>query len=227
MTNSGICHIVQLMSKNLFEYIADARQKNASDEQIKNKLLSSGWPQNKVNAAFSVQNLVQAVPEPPAVPYSGMWIGFIYILFFISLYILTGALAGIFHSWINTKIPDLLSFDNAYTSYIQIDSDTILRTYLAMILISYPVCILLGVLIKIYIKRNRIMANSRARRLLIYITLIGTYITLIWNIIAAMYYLLAGAVVLNIVCNFSITLLISGGLFLYYVSEVKNDAKFN
>lgn len=213
------------MNKNLFEYIASARAKNLSDEQIKNQLIESGWPKNKVNSAFSVQNLVQVIPDPPEVPYYGMWIGFVYILFFISLYVLIWALSGVFHSWINIKFPDVTAIDNEYLALIQPDSGTVMRSYLSSILITYPICVFLGIFIKMYLLKNRLMVNSRSRRILIYITLIGTYLILVCNIIAAFFELLSGAIIFNIFGNLFVTVLISGSMFCYFISEVKNDRK--
>lgn len=213
------------MHKNISEYIASAREKNLTDEQIKSQLLNAGWPSNMVNSAFSIQNLDLVNPPPPAVPYTGMWIGFLYILFFISLYVLTGAIAGVFHSWINTKIPNLTILDNPYLSYIQVDSGTLMRGYLASIIISYPICVILGFILKKHLVKNHKVINIRSRKILIYITLIGAFLIMIWSIIGAIFDFLSGAVMLNVFENLCITLLLAGSVFSYFISEVKDDRK--
>jgi hypothetical protein len=167
----------------------------------------------------------QGRPVPPTIPSNGMWIGFLYILFFTSLYILTGAIAGVLHLWINSKVPNFTVLDNPYLSYIPIDSQTIMRGYLASILISYPICVILGFFLKKQMLKNRILVNIRSRKILIYITLIGTFLIIVWNIIGAIFGLLAGSLLINIFENLLITLLIAGSIFGYFISEVKDDSK--
>lgn len=217
--------MVKLMHKNLLEYIAAARAKNLTDEQIKNQLLDSGWPLNSVNSAFSVQDLPLETLHPPVVAHTGMWIGFLYILFFISLYVLTGAIAGVFHSWINTTAPNLTLFDNTYLSYIQLDSATVMRGYLASILISYPIFVILGFVLKKNVTKNPKVLSIRSRKILIYITLIGTFLIILWNIISAIFGFLSGSLMVNVLGNLCVTILIAGGVFSYFFREVRDDGK--
>lgn len=213
------------MPKNLFEYIAAAREKNLSDDEIKNQLLDAGWPPNAVNGAFSLHNLTQENLVPPPVPFNGMWSGFLYILFFIALYVLLCSLAGVFHLWIDTKTPNLTILDNPYLSYIQIDSSTLMRGYIASILISYPIFAMVGFSLKKHLIMNHRVVNIRSRKILLYITLLGSFIIILWNIIGAIFGILSGGVLSNIFENLCVTLLIAGSFFGYFITEVKNDRK--
>lgn len=67
--------------------------------------------------------------------------------------------------------------------------------------------------------------NLRSRKILIYITLIGTFLILLGNVIVTCYDLLAGNITENIIRHLLVTLLIAGPIFFYFFSEVKNDKK--
>src|SRR3982750_4005696 len=94
------------MAANLHDYITDARSKNASDEQIKAALLSSDWPEDKVNQGLSQPLPNASLLPPPPVPHVGMWTGFLYIIFFPSLYTLATSMAALFHSAVDKYIPN-------------------------------------------------------------------------------------------------------------------------
>ncbi len=207
---------------DLSSYIKDARTKHVSDEQIKQALTAAGWPVDKVDKALLESDDSKTLPPPPPpVPHVGMWIGFLYILFFISLYVLSIAIAGIFHQWIDTVIPntknDLLNYlsDNAY----------LMRGYIAAVIVSYPVFVMLAIVLRKQLMKQPIIKNLRSRKILIYITLIGTFLIMIGHIIATIYEFLGGNLTANAIGHLCITVMIAGSIFGYFISEVKNDRK--
>lgn len=205
------------MAAEITNYIAKAREKNLSDEQIKNQLIAAGWPTEQVTAAL-MQTQDVPVPPPP-VPHVGMWTGFLYILFFISLYVLATSIGGILHTWVDKAFPS----PNNNSSFFTFDTASVVRGYIAAIIVSYPLFTLLAIILKKQLIKQAAVKNLRSRKLLIYITLIGTFLIMLGNVISAIYDFLSGTVTGNAIRHLLITLLIAGSIFIYFLSEVKHD----
>jgi len=213
------------MAAGLITYIAEARSKKIPDDQIKKALIDAGWPQDQVSQAFSpVDSYPPVPPSPPAIAHVGMWTGFLYIIFFISLYILASSMAGIFHGWVDQLIP---SPDSSTSSFYAIFSTStiIIRGYLAALIVSYPIFITLALVLKKQITHQPEIRNIRSRKILIYITLVGTFLIILGHIITYIYGFLSGDVTTNTLGHLLVTLFIAGSIFGYFLNEVKNDRK--
>jgi Domain of unknown function (DUF5671) len=219
------------MTTELASYIEKARKKKLSDEQITNKLTAAGWQKDQISEALSQESDLPVPPPPPVISHMGMWTGFLYILFFISLYVLATSIGGILHIWIDKVIPSIITNADASDSDIfsflidNYDASSIIRAYISAIIVSYPILIVLALILKKQLVTQPIVRNLRSRKILIYITLIGTFLILLGNIIATCYDFLSGTVTGNGLGHFGVTVLISGSIFWYFISEVKNDRK--
>ncbi len=221
------------MAAELKSYIAKAREKKLSDEQIKNSLIAAGWLEDQIADALTQDPDLPVPPPPPSVSHVGMWVGFVYILFFISLYVLSGAVSGILNIWIDKAIPtyidsastDSNSFD-FFAFFIQnFDTPSVIRGYIAAIIVSFPIFMSLAVILKKQLATQPVVKNLRSRKILIYITLIATFLILLGNVIATCYDFLAGTVTGNGLGHLGVTILIVGAIFIYFIGEVKNDRK--
>jgi len=224
------------MTAELKTYIDKARDKKLSDEQITNSLISTGWPADQVTAALGGTDL-PVPPPPPTVAHVGMWTGFLYILFFISLYVLASSIGGIFDAWVDKVSPipsnaaDLNSFSSLDLSPFDLlnfymggsDTASIIRGCMAAIFVSYPLFVILAVTLKRQLMKNPLVKNLRSRKILIYITLIATFLIMLGEIIMTAYNFLAGSFTENAIKHVFVTFLIAGAIFAYFISEVKND----
>ncbi len=206
------------MAAELTTYITNAREKNVTDEEIKNHLISAGWQPEQVAQALSQQTDLPVPPPPPSIAHVGMWTGFLYILFFVSLYVLATSVTGIFHIWIDKAIPSTQT-----TSFFTFESSSITRGYIAAIIVSYPLFLALSFALKRQMLKQPAVKNIRSRKILIYITLIGTFLIMLGDIIATSYAFLAGTVTDNVIRHLLVTFLIAGSIFYYFILEVKND----
>src|SRR6266446_3070857 len=100
------------MVAELKSYIEKAREKKLSDEQINNSLTAAGWQEKQIAEALSQDPDLPVPPPPPSMAHVGMWTGFLYILFFISLYVLATAVSGILHVWVEKAIPTVIDSGN-------------------------------------------------------------------------------------------------------------------
>src|SRR6266568_2170015 len=106
------------MAAELKSYISKAREKKLSDEQITNSLVAAGWQAEQIADALSQDPDLPVPPPPPSVSHVGMWTGFLYILFFISLYVLAAAISGVLTIWVDKAIPTVIDTSNSSSSDI-------------------------------------------------------------------------------------------------------------
>ncbi|HVA96501.1 MAG TPA: DUF5671 domain-containing protein [Candidatus Acidoferrales bacterium] len=220
------------MSSELTSYIEKARGKKQNDGQIASSLLAAGWQKEQITEALAQDSDIP-VPPPP-VAHVGMWTGFLYILFFIALYVLATSIAGIFHVWIDkptltslsssTNYPNVSWYDFA-TYYLGYDTASLVRSYIAAIIVSYPLFVVLAVILKRQILKHPAVRDLRSRKILFYITLIGTFLILLGDIIMTCYDVLANSMTYITFRHLLVSLLIAGPIFAYFISEVKNDSK--
>jgi hypothetical protein len=220
------------MAAELKSYIEKARDKKLSDEQIKNSLAAAGWQEEQIAEALSQDPDLPVPPPPPSVAHVGMWIGFIYILFFISLYVLATAISGLLTIWVDKTIPTVIdSANNASSSdFLFFFTDnfatpSVIRGYIAAIMVSFPIFVVLSFILKKQLVTQPIVKNLRSRKLLIYVTLIGTFLILLGNVIATCYDFLAGTVTGNGLGHLGVALIVVGAIFAYFIGEVINDRK--
>jgi hypothetical protein len=221
-----------MMALDLNTYITKARDKKLTDEQIKKQLIDVGWPTEQITEAIAQQSDLPVPPIPP-VAHVNMWTGFLYIIFFISLFILSSAISGIFNAWIdkplngavlNTTFAPDLTYD-LLSNYLSIDTISLIRGYIAAIIVSYPVFLFLAITLKKQLKSQPSIKSVRTRKILIYITLIGTFLILLGSGVIGIYDYLAGNITGITIRHFLVTILISGPIFVFFINEVKNDRK--
>ena len=220
------------MAAELKDYITKAREKKLTNEQIKTNLLTAGWQEEQITDALSQNADLPVPPAPPSVAHVGMWTGFLYILFFISLYVLTTAIGGMLNLWVDKAIPTVLDSSNYrsapdFFSFLvgAYDTPAVIRGYIAAIIVSFPLFMTLAFTLKNQLATQPYVRNLRSRKLLIYVTLIGTFLILLGDVITTCYELLAGTVTSNGLGHLGVTVLLAGAIFAYFMGEVKNDRK--
>lgn len=216
-------------NQGLVRYIEQTRSQNVPDDVIKAHLISAGWSENDILLALtpnpppSQDKVLPPAPPPPIQPepHFGMWVGFLYILFFISLYVVATAMGGLFNQWIDKLIPNPTN----QLSYGSLDSlnETMVRVYVSSLIVGYPIFAFLAVILHKQTQKQPQIKNLRSRKLLIYTTLVGTFIIMIGNIISTIFNFLGGSVTLNTLGHLGVTFLISGSIFFYFLHEVKTD----
>lgn len=156
-------------------------------------------------------------PAPP----TSAWDAFEHIILFISLYIVVSSISIILHAIVNKWVPGLTAGYSAmmgtfYNSYI-------IRGALAALIVAYPFFAFL--FLKVSKRTNEFpsLRTLRSRKFLIYLTLIITFLIGIGNIIRGVYSFISGEISLNFILNLSVTLLTSGSVFFYYLTQVKED----
>lgn len=206
---------------DLEKYIADARTQNATNDQIKQQLVRSGWAESDVAAALTPQPLETPNLPPPPVPRLGMWVAFQYIILFISLYLSATAVGGILHTVVDNLFKDRLNqFD--YGSTI---NNYLLNFYLAFLIVGFPIFAWLFIVLKKQVIQKPAIKNLTARKILIYITLVGTFLIMVGHLIGTLLGFLNGTIALSSIFHLGVTFLVAGSIFVYLLLAVKEDRK--
>lgn len=150
-----------------------------------------------------------------------LWETFERLLLFISMGVLVISLALILHSFVDKWVPKTNQSFDYFSSF----NASVMRGYIAAIIVSYPLFSFFFLRISKRIEKNTYIQDMRSRKLLIYITLIITFIILLFNIIQIIYGFLNGNVTMNFVFHFLVSVIISAVIFSYYLYQVRGDRK--
>lgn len=220
-----------MSNPELEKYINSAREQKVPDNEIKEQLVKVGWTESDVTSALSPKPSSSINLPPPPAPHPGMWVSFQYIIFFISLYVTATALSSILHYEVDDFIKDPVG--NGYDRYSAFSifdyfgllfGDAIL-IHLATIIVAFPIFGTLFVVINKEAVTKPFIKGLKARKFLIYTTLVFTFLILIGHIIRIIYSFLTGAVTIRILANLAVTFLVTGSIFVYLLHEVWEDRK--
>lgn len=203
---------------DLEKYIASAREQKISDDSIKSQLVKSGWSESDVSAALVPTTATSVHLPTPPVPRFGMWLVFHYIILFISLGISALALGGVLHFLVNKYVSDPLD----QISYFDFD-DYIIRFSLASLLVVFPIFATLFIMAKNQLRKSPTIRNFKTRKVLIYITLVITFLIMVYKLISTVFGFLGGEITIRFILHFLVTFLIAGSIFSYLILEVKED----
>lgn len=182
---------------------------------------------NQVPSA-SVQSPTSLPQQAPTVPKNSsttMWDAFEHILMFISLYVMATSIVLVLYYFIDKWFPGVTQDRYSYSN-----NDWqlgVLRGYLAALIVSYP---LFAFFFINTIKRtisNPLLRTIKTRKVLIYFTLIVTFIIMLIYVIQLVYKLLSGDVTVNFILHLLALFSVTGIIFVYYILQVKGDRKIN
>ncbi|OGK21711.1 hypothetical protein A3C23_00045 [Candidatus Roizmanbacteria bacterium RIFCSPHIGHO2_02_FULL_37_13b] len=221
------------MDDQVVNYINQTRQAGVADPEIKQNLLQAGWSAESIAPYFTPS--LPPIPRPKEKDHmtsptrSGshtMWDAFEHVLLFFSLYVLIGAIAFIFHGLIDKYVPDPITSGDFRSSTNYNYYTTVIRWSLAAIIVSLPLFIFFFLNITKRTDKLPSLRQLRARKTLVYLTLIGTFIILVWKLIQIVFTLLDGNIASNFILHFLVTTGISSLIFAYYVLQVKGDKNY-
>lgn len=227
--------------KPIDKYISTAREKGKTDDQIKKALLDTGWDDTQADQALNKSGEDLPPPPPPPTPASGQplvsaktvppgayaWYAFEHILMFISMAVLAVSISLILNYFVDRYFPSVPVDRYGRYDYGYSWENSALRGYLAALIVSLPLFSFLFLDITRRILAHPEMRNHIVRKILIYLTLIVTFVMMLGYVIAAVYNFLGGNVSVNFLLQLLVTFMTAGLIFAYYLSQVKGDRKLN
>ena len=106
-----------MINSDLENYIQSLRKQRIPEGRIKSQLIKAGWEESQVTEALSSEKSVAIDLPTPPVPRVAMWVTFLHIILFISLYISSFAFAGILNNAVDNLVKDPLTDEYGRSSY--------------------------------------------------------------------------------------------------------------
>lgn len=213
-----------MANQSLVEYVNKMRDAKVSEDVIKDQLIKSGWPETEINEAILPSAPIPATHLiPPPVPRLSMWIGFEYVLLYITMWIWSGALGGIWNYAIDKHISEnAANIQNYFFGEI---GTVLLQGYLAAILVTYPFFVGLFISLDKQVKVNPAIKNIKARKFLTYSTIVVNFLFMISMLISTIFNFLGASMSTRTIPHLLVNLIISGSICTYLLQTVREDRK--
>lgn len=207
----------------LLAYTGERLKQGASLESIKQNLLSVGWTEEEAGEAIVAGLIASGVPVPPTGARKGngrlsSTVEVVLNFFsFIVLVSIATSLGILFYQIINNYFVDPLAL---YGSGGGVDTSAV-HYATAVLAIGFPIYVLS---LKLWFKRfgeDEEKVESKLTKWLTYLVLLATAITIVGDLVTALFYLLQGEITARFFLKALIILVIAGIVFGFYFLERK------
>src|ERR1700739_2405863 len=204
--------------QELHKFIAAAKEHGASDEALATILENAGWPKAEIWEALGQRyESLSGVSIPPGkkttTPAKD---AFLYLLSFSTLATWTISLGSICYSLIDDWIRDPLAHSNYGVSL-----SYQISTELACLLVTFPLYLFVMRVILSETRQAPEKLDSGVRKWLTYIALLIAAGVMIGDVVTFLAYYLRGEITSRFIAKVAVTLLISGGVFWYYLWSLR------
>jgi hypothetical protein len=199
-------------------FIAAAKEKGASDEAVVNMLENAGWSRNEVWRALAqhYESLTQLQIPPGRKSTTPAKDAFLYLLAFSTLGTWTLALGSICFTLIDDWIKDPLA-----PNYYGVSVSYQISMQLAALIVTFPLYIFVMKVILSESRQAPEKLESGVRKWLTYIALLIAAGIIIGDVVTFLAYFLRGDVTARFIWKVAVTLVISGGVFWYYLGSLR------
>jgi hypothetical protein len=152
----------------------------------------------------------------PTKQYSTAKDVFSYLLMIIMLYMGVISFAAMIWQYVNIQFPDPLNV--SYGAF------EIIRNSISVLFVVWPVLIATSWMIGKDLRKDKEKQNLRVRKWLMYLTLFIASMTIIVDLITLLNTFLNGEITLRFVLKALVIFVVAGGVFGYYLWDLKRDA---
>jgi len=203
------------MNQELYLFVKESLGKNQSRTSIKEALLSAGWQEQEIAKALnSFAEINFPIPVPKKKPYLVAREAFLYLVSFITLYIVAFSFGALVFSFINTWFPDPLRFGGGVP-----------RTAIASLIVAFPIFLVITRALHKGAAQDPERKDSRVKKWLTYFTLVIAAGVLIGDLITVLSSLLGGELTMRFLLKSLIVFGIAGSIFGYYLSDLQKEEK--
>jgi ABC-type Fe3+ transport system permease subunit len=220
------------MNESLIQFVDHAREKGMDHATIRQLLLAAGWKEKDVAEVFCTRDLEMPIPKPTVVSpirprgrRESVWPrrardAFLHLLMFGALYTCVTSLILLFVTYINFAFPD----PAWRTSYAQMEELlSIIRAQLAIVIVSFPICLILWHFLLREVRRNP--ERVAIRRWLGYLSIFVGALTLSGDVMTLIYFMLEGQLTVRFLLKAAVLFLIAGSLVLYLAFTLRSETK--
>lgn len=206
-------------TQDLEWFVREALAKGQSRESIEQALAAAGWPPEQIRSALAVYaDIAFPVPVPRPRPYLSAREAFLYLLLFVTLYLWAYHLGSLLFDLISRALPD-----PAEQSWRADRLEQSIRWSVASVVIAFPLYVFIANLLGRELARSPVKRLSAVRRWLTYLTLFVAGTVLIADMITLVNGVLAGEFTLRFVLKVIVAAVIAGGIFGYYLWDLRRD----
>jgi len=208
-------------SPELVRFVAAAKEKGASDETLVAILENAGWPRAEVWGVLGerYESLTGVQIPPGRKSTTPAKDAFLYLLAFSTLATWTISLGSLCYSLIDDWIRDPLSPRYVTNVSYQISSE------LASLIVTFPLYLFVMKVILSETHRAPEKLESGVRKWLTYIALLLAAGVMTGDIVTFLAFYLRGEVTARFVAKVAVTLVISSGVFWYYLGSLRDRRK--
>jgi len=207
------------MNDALHTFVRDALARGVSREAIRDALRAARWPADEIDAALEAwHDAGLGLPVPRRRVALSPREAFLYLLMFVSLYLVAYHTGAILFVLIERAWPDPALDDN-----VRFAARELVRFGVASLLVAFPVYLVTARTTGRAVAADPEKRNSGVRRWLTYLTLFNAACVLIGDFIVVLLGLLRGELTLRFVSKATVVAAIAGWLFTHYMGGLRRD----
>jgi hypothetical protein len=205
-------------TRELDLFAKEALGRGLDKESIRKAMLEAGWTADQARSAIdSYADVAFPVPVPKPRAQLSAREAFLYLLLFTTLYLSCYHLGSLLFDLINRAYPD-----PAVRGFIFSSADS-MRWSVSFLIVAFPTFLFLAHSIAGDVARHPLKRLSPVRRWLTYLTLFIAASSVISDLIALAYHILAGELVLRIALKILVVLVIAGAVLGYYLADLRRE----
>lgn len=207
-----------MTDSSLVAFVKSALTAGATRADTEKALLDAGWSAEQVKdalSAYSSVNFVVPVPVPKA--HLSARDTFFYLVMFAMLYLSAYNLGNLLFQFVNLAFPDPVFVE--YQQYVSAS----IRFATASLIVAFPLFLYMATLIGRRIRLEPAQRLSAIRKWLTYLTLALAACIIVGDLIFLLNSLLSGELTSRVFLKVLIVGAIAGGIFAYYLAEMRSD----
>jgi Domain of unknown function (DUF5671) len=208
------------MHENLSRFIEHARQKGMDHPTVFHLLRAGGWKDKEIAEAIAAQELSIPIPERGGAGSAGD--AFLHLLAFTALYAWAISLISLFFTYIEFAFPDPATRTPTYAVETSLSG---IRWSLATLIVSYPLFLIIWSFLLREVRISPEKGLSGVRRWLSFLSLFVGAVTILTDVITAVYYFVEGDLTVRFLLKVLVLLVITGAVFVYLLLVLRSETE--
>ena len=197
------------MTDALHSFITHARGKGLDHATIRLLLQAAGWKDKDIARGIAAEGLDLSVPEPAG--SGNARDSFIYLMSFVTLYVVVGAINGLYFTFLDWLFPD------PGWAFVNVDGmlDGV-RYAIAAVIVAFPLFLVLSGILERIARRTPESHKLPVARWLTYLTMFLAAAVMMGDLITLLFYFLDGSVTTRFVLKVVVLFVIAEVILSYY-----------
>jgi hypothetical protein len=209
------------MNDDLRSFVRDALARGLPRTAIRERLLEAGWRPEEVETALrAFAEADFPVPVPRRRPYLSAREAFLYLVLFVTLYIVAFNTGLVLFAVLDLRLTDAADGASAARGAV-----VAMRNGIAALVIGFPIFLWVSALVGRALAREPENRGSKIRKWLTYVTLFLAALVLIGDLTFVVQRLLSGELPLRTLLKAVVVLAIAGTVFGHYLADLRGEER--